>query len=56
MLDLNVLKRAAEAGDGAEEVPINRRCLAQIVAEISAGRAAHARLGEVFGLPKGASL
>ena len=50
LLDLNKLKSAAEAGDGTEEVPITRNCLAQIVTEISAGREAHAKLGQVLGL------
>jgi hypothetical protein len=56
MLDLNLLKRAAEGGDGVEEVPITRDCLAQIVDELGAGRAAQARLGQCFGLPQGSTL
>jgi hypothetical protein len=48
MLDLAHLKRIADAGDGAQEVPITRQCLAQIVAELMVGRAAQARTG---GLP-----
>jgi len=56
MLDLEMLRRAAEAGDGLEEVPITRDCLAQVVDEIADGRAAKARLGQVFGLPDGITL
>lgn len=44
-LDLEILKRLATGGEGDEEVPVTRRCLAQIVAEISEGRAAEERLG-----------
>lgn len=43
--DLAHLKRLAESGDGNEEIPITRRCLAQIVAELTEGREASARLG-----------
>lgn len=53
MIDLPTIKRIAEEGDGAEQVPVTRRMLAQIVAEISAGRDAHKRLGQVFGLRSG---
>lgn len=56
MLDLQALKRAAEGGEGTDEVPVTRRCLAQIVSELEDGREAQARLGECFGLPKGQSL
>lgn len=38
MVDLATLKAASEGGDGAEEVPITRRCLAQIVAELTSCR------------------
>jgi hypothetical protein len=49
MVDLASLKRAAEAGDAAEEVPITRRCLAKIVEELAACRASAAR-PNAFGL------
>jgi len=47
VVDLAVLKRTAEAGDGADEVPITRRCLAQIVDELTACRT---RPADAFGL------
>jgi hypothetical protein len=52
MVDLEMLCRAATAGDGAEEVAVTRRMLGQVVAELTAAREAQAREGQVFGLPR----
>ena len=60
MLDLDLLRRAADAGDGAEEVPVTRRWLGQLADEVEAYRnaalLAQERDGQVFGLPQGQRL
>lgn len=48
MLDIAVLRRKArEAGE--RPILVSASAFAQIVAEIEAGRAAHARRGQTFG-------
>lgn len=48
MIDLEALKREAASGAGDRAV-VSRAWLRQAAAEIEAGRAAHAQLGQVFG-------
>ena len=48
LIDLDALRREAESADGDRTV-VERSWLAQALSEIEAGRAAHARLGQVFG-------
>jgi hypothetical protein len=49
MIDLERLKASAQRTD-SESAVVSRRFLARVAAEIEAGRAAHERLGQVFGL------
>ena len=49
MIDLEALRREAESTDGDKAV-VTRNWLHQVLAELSAGREAHQRLGQVFGL------
>ena len=53
MVDLDMLRRVASAGDGAEEVPVTRRMLGRLADELAACREAQAREGQVFGLQHG---
>lgn len=53
MINLDLLRREADAGDGADEVPVTRRWLGQLADELAACRAVQARDGQVFGLPQG---
>lgn len=53
MLNLAALQAAADGGDDMDELPVRRRMLKQIVAELTAGREAQAREGQAFGLPQG---
>lgn len=57
MIDLKILRARVKAVPDEEGlIPVTRRCLEQIVAELEAGRAADPRIGEVFGLGKGITL
>jgi hypothetical protein len=48
LIDLAALKREAESADGDRTV-VDRSWLRQALAELTAGRKAQARLGQVFG-------
>ena len=55
MIDLEALRREAESTEGDRTV-VERSWLARALVELSAGRDAHERLGQVFGLPRGKTL
>ena len=55
MIDLELLRRAAESGEGDRAV-VERSWLRQAFEELTAGREAQRRLGECFGLPQGKTL
>ncbi len=51
MVDLEMLRRAAAGGDGADEVAITKRLLTGLIDLAAIGQTAQARDGQVFGLP-----
>jgi len=55
VIDLVALKREAESSAGDRAV-VSRAWLAQALEELTAGRLAEDRLGQVFALPQGETI
>lgn len=55
MIDLEQLRREAESSDGDRTV-VERTWLKQVLNELTEGRRAQKRCGELFGLPQGKTL
>ncbi len=53
MIDINLLKRAAEQG---RPIELEQGALKQLIVELEAGRRAQAQAGQTFGLPENVRL